>query len=149
MSSPVRWLSRRWRGRVGGGIVLAVIGYAVALWLDFDPQPLPFTVWAVVVLTMTYLVIDTVDAPAAHWQHPVPPRSDRVDEVTSDLRILSSHQQADHPSDALAQRLVALARGRDPDLASEIQDELARVGRIPPATIDHILTRIEESRDRS
>ena len=145
----MRWWSRRWRGRVGGGIVLAAIGYALALWLDFDPQPMPYAVWAVVVLAMTYLVIDTVDAPVAHWQHPVAPRSDRVDEVTSDLRILSGHQQADHPSDALAQRLVALARTRDPDLASEVQDELAGVRRIPPAAIDRILTRIEESRDRS
>ena len=72
-----------------------------------------------------------------------------MDEVTSDLRILSSHQQADHPSEALAQRLVALARDRDPDLASEVRDELAGLGRIPPAVIDRILTRIEESRDRS
>ncbi|KQV64849.1 hypothetical protein ASC64_14080 [Nocardioides sp. Root122] len=145
----MRGLSHRWRGRVGGGVVLAVLGYALALWLDFDPQPLPYAVWAVVVLTMTYLVIDTVDTPAAHWQHPVEPRPDRVDEVTSDLRILSSHQQADHPSDALAQRLVALARDRSPDLASEVQDELAGLSRIPPAAIDRILTRIEESRDRS
>ncbi|CUR60536.1 hypothetical protein NOCA1210158 [metagenome] len=143
-----RW-SPRWRGRVGGGIVLAAIGYALALWLDFDPQPMPYAVWAIVVLAMTYLVIDTVDAPAAHWHHPVAPRSDRVDEVTSDLRILSGHQQADHPSDALAQRLVALARTRDPDLAADVQDELAGVRRIPPAAIDRILTRIEESRDRS
>lgn len=145
----MRWLSHRWSGRAGGGIVLAAIGYALALWLDFDPQPLPYVVWAVVVLTMTYLVVDTLDAPVAHWQHPVPPRSDRVDEVTSDLRILSSHQQADHPSEALAQRLVALARDRDPDLAFEVRDELAGLGRIPPAAIDRILTRIEESRDRS
>lgn len=128
---------------------MAAIGYGLAVWLDFDPQPLPYAVWAVVVLAMTYLVIDTVEAPVAHWQHHFPPRSDRVDEVTSDLRVLSSHQQADHPSEALAQRLVALARGRDPDLASEIQHELAGVRRIRPAAIDRILTRIEESRDRS
>ncbi|MDR7251407.1 putative membrane protein YccC [Nocardioides sp. BE266] len=149
MSSTVRWLSRRWSGRVGGGVVLAALGYALTLWLDFDPQPFPYAVWAVVVLTMTYLVIDTVDAQAAYWEQPVAPRSDRVDEVTSDLRILASHQQADHPSDALAQRLVDLARSRDPVLASEVHDELAGLRRIPPATIDRILTRIEESRERS
>lgn len=142
-------LSRRAGGRVGWGVVLAVLGYALTLWLDFDPQPFPYVVWAVVVVTMTYLVLDTVDAPVAHWEHPVSSRSDRVDEVTSDLRILASHQQADHPSDALAQRLVALARSRDPDLASEVEDELAGPPRIPPATIDRILTRIEESRERS
>ncbi len=142
-------LGERWRGRLGGGVVLAGIGYAVAVWLDFEPQPLPYVVWAVVVLAMTYLVIDTVDAPAAQWQHGLPPATDRVDEVTSDLRVLSSHQSADHPSDALAQRLVELARGRDPDLAAELHRELAGVHRIAPADIDRILTRIEDVRDHS
>ena len=145
----MRGLSGRWGGRAAGAVALAVIGYGLAVWLDFDPQPFPYAVWAVIVLAMTYLVIDTVDAPVAHWQTPLPSRSDRVDEATSDLRVLSSHQQADHPSDALAERLVALARGRDPDLATEVQHELAGVRRITPADIDRILTRIEESRDRS
>ncbi len=146
-------LSVRWRSRLGGGIVLAGLGYAAATWLDFEPRPLPYVVWAVVVLAMTYLVTDTVDVPASEWQHGLPPRSDRVDEATSDLRVLSSHQQADHPSDALAQRLVSLARGRDPDLADqlqrELQRELAGARRMTPADIDRILTRIEDVRDRS
>lgn len=135
-------------GRLGAGVALAVIGYAIAIWLDFEPRPFPYVVWSVVVLAMTYLVLDTVDAPVAHWQYGPPRTSDRVDEVTSDLRVLSSHQHADHPSDALAHRLVALARERDPDLATEIQHDLAGVRRIKPADIDRILTRIEESRDR-
>jgi hypothetical protein len=138
----------RWRGRAGGGVVLAGIGYALATWLDFDPDPLPYAVWAVVLLAMTYLVIDTVDVPASQWQHGLSPATDRVDEATSDLRVLTSHQQADHPSDALAHRLVALARARDPELATEIQHELAGVDRIGPAEIDRILTRIEDVRDR-
>jgi len=58
----VRAQLARWRGRVGGGVVLAGVGYAIAVWLDFEPRPLPYVVWAVVVLAMTYLVIDTVDA---------------------------------------------------------------------------------------
>ena len=142
-------LSKRWGGRVGGGVALAGIGYAIAVWLDFEPQPLPYVLWAVVAITTTYLVIDTADAPTSHWQHAVSTRSDRVDEVTSDLRVLSSHQQADHPSDALAQRLVGLARGRGgPGLAAEIEHELTDRGQITPADVDRILTRIEESRDR-
>jgi hypothetical protein len=144
----VRDVLARWRGRVGGGVVLAGIGYAMAVWLDFDPQPLPYAVWAVVVLAMTYLVVDIVDVPVAHWQQGMPPRSDRVDEATSDLRVLSSHQQADHPSDALGHRLVELARGRDPDLAAQVQHEISGVHRLTPADIDRILTRIEEARDR-
>jgi len=144
----VRAVPARWRGRVGGGLVLAGIGYAIAVWLDFDPRPVPYVVWVVVVLAMAYLVVDTVNVPVAHWQQSLPPRSDRVDEATSDLRVLSSHQQADQPSEALAHRLVELARGRDPDLAAQVQGELAGMHRIGPADIDHILTRIEEARDR-
>ncbi len=129
---------------------MAAIGYALALWLDFEPRPVPYVLWAVVVITMTYLVLDTVDAPVSHWEHPVASRADRAAEVTSDLRVLSSHQHADHPSGALAERLVALARGRGgPGLAAEVQHDLAGRGRIAPADIDRILTRIEESRDHS
>jgi hypothetical protein len=135
-------------GRVAGGAVIAGVGYAVATWFDFEPQPIPYAVWAVIAIAMVFLVVDSVDAPVAYWQSPVQPRPDRAGEVTSDLRVLTSNQQADRPSDALAERLVALARGRDPALADDLQRELAGRGRIPPAEIDRILTRIEEVRDR-
>jgi hypothetical protein len=144
----VRQLLARWRGRIGSGVVLAGIGYLLATWFDFAPRPLPYAVWAAVVLALACLVMDTVDAPASQWQHGLPPRSDRVDEATSDLRVLASHQQADHPSDALAQRLVALALGRDAALAAELERELAAGHRIEPPDIDRILTRIEDVRDR-
>lgn len=142
-------LPTRWRGRLTGGIALAAIGYVVTLLLDMEPRPLPYAVWSVVVLTMAFLVIDTVDVPAAQWQQGPSPSTDRVDEATSDLRVLSSHQQTDDPSDALARRLVALARGRDPALGDAVERELAGARRIPPADIDRILTRIEDFRDRS
>ncbi|GAB3029415.1 hypothetical protein GCM10011376_14480 [Nocardioides flavus (ex Wang et al. 2016)] len=138
----------RWRGRAGGGALLAAAGYAIAVWFDFEPRLLPYAVWAVVLLALTYLVVDTVDVDPAHWQQAVRPRSDRVDEATSDLRVLTSHQQADEPSEALADRLVELADGRDPDLAAQVRRELSGVHRIAPADIDRILTRIEEARDR-
>ena len=141
-------VSRRWTGRVAGGVAIAGIGYGLATWFDFEPRPLPYVVWAVVVIALVHLALDSVDAPVAHWQSPVQPREDRAGEVTSDLRVLTSNQQADHPSDALVVRLVALARGRDPALAADVQRELAGTSRIPPADIDRILTRIEESRDR-
>lgn len=142
-----RWASA-WRGRVGGGLALAVIGYGLAVLLDFEPRPLPYAVWAVVVLTLVVLVVDTVDVPAAQWHTGSTGAGDRVDEVTSDLRVLTSHRQADRPSDALQRRLVELARGRDPDLAAAIQRETADVQRLSPADIDRILTRIEDVRDR-
>ena len=139
----------RWRGRLAGGVALAASGYVVTVLLDMDPRPLPYVVWSVVVLAMAFLVIDTVDVPAAQWQQGLPASPDRVDEATSDLRVLSSHQQADNPSDALTRRLVALARGRDADLADSLERELAGAHRLPPADIDRILTRIEDVRDRS
>jgi hypothetical protein len=139
----------RWRGRLAGGVALAGAGYVVTVLLDMDPRPLPYVVWSVVVLALAFLVIDTVDVPAAQWQQRLPAPPDRVDEATSDLRVLSSHQQADQPSDALARRLVALARGRDTDLADAVGRELAGTSRLSPADIDRILTRIEDLRDPS
>jgi hypothetical protein len=140
-------LGDRWRGRAAGGIALAGVGYAVAVWLDMEPRPLPYAVWAVVVLVTAYLVLDTVDVPSAEWQQ-APPPDDRVDEASSDLRVLSSHVQSDQPSDALARRLVALARARDPDLGDSLWLELADTRRLSPADIDRILTRIEDVRER-
>ena len=67
-----------------------------------------------------------------------------VDTAWSDLRLLTSHVQSDQPSDALAHRLVALARARDPDLAETVRRELAGTRRLSPADIDRILTRIED-----
>jgi hypothetical protein len=139
----------RWRGRLAGGVALAAGGYVVTLLLDMDPRPLPYVVWSVVVLALAFLVIDTVDVPAAQWQQGLPASPDRVDEATSDLRVLSSHQQAGQPSDALARRLVALARGRDTDLADAVERELAGTSRLSPADVDRILTRIEDIRDPS
>ena len=135
--------------RIAGGVALAAIGYGIAVLLDFEPQPLPYVVWAVVVLTLTWLVLDTVEVPVAQWRFALPTSSDRVDEATSDLRILSSHQQASQPSDAVRDRLVALARARDPALADDLLDQMEPHHRLSPAEIDRILTRIEEARDRS
>jgi hypothetical protein len=136
-------LSDRLTGRVAKGVGLAGAGFVAAVLLDMDPQPLPYVVWSVVVLTTAYLVIDTLDAPAAEWLQGPPP-TDRVDEASADLRVLSSHVQSDQPSDAVAHRLVALARARDPDLGEAVRRELADTRRLSPADIDRILTRIED-----
>jgi hypothetical protein len=133
----------RWRGRAASGVALAGAGFALAVWLDMEPQPLPYVVWSVVVLATAYLVVDTVDAPSAEWQQGPQP-TDRVDEASSDLRVLSSHVQSDRPSDAVARRLVALARARDPALGETVRRELADTRRLSPADIDRILTRIED-----
>ena len=52
--------------------------------------------------------------------------------------------QSDQPSDAVARRLVALARARDPALGETVRRELADTRRLSPADIDRILTRIED-----
>lgn len=144
MRAPVDW-----RTRLGGGVALGAVGFVAALLLDFDPQPLPYVVWTVVLVTLAWLVVDTVTTDRAYWHHGLPVAPDRVDEGTSDLRVLTSHQSADHPNEALAERLVALARARDPDLAAALREELDGVHRLRPDAIDRILTRIEATRDRT
>ncbi len=127
---------------------MGVVGYVAAVLLDFDPQPAAYGVMVVIVLSTAWLVLDTIDAPAARWLPSLPSTVDRVDEATSDLRLLSSHAQASAPSPAVRQRLASLARARDPGLADTLLDELDPVRRLSPAEIDRILTRIEEARDR-
>ena len=139
----------RWRSRLVGGLVIGVVAYVVSGWLDFAPRPVPLAVMTAVVCTLAWLLLDTVDLAPASWRTAMPPPGDRVDEATSDLRILSSHQQASEPSEAVRDRLVALARSRDPALADALHDEIEPHHRLSPAEIDRILTRIEEVRDRS
>ena len=145
----MKWVAGPWRNRLFLAALVSGMGYVYALLLDFGPQPVPYVVMASVVLTLVWVVFDTAEADPAHWTPSLPSASDRVDEATSDLRILSSHQQADTPSEAVRDRLVALARARDPGLADTLRRELDPVRRLSPADIDRILTRIEEVRDRS
>ncbi len=142
-------ITRQWRLRLLGAVVLGVIGFVAALALDFDPQPAAYVVMVAIVSTTAWLVLDTIDASAARWLPSLRPTGDRVDEATSDLRLLTSHQQASVPSEALRDRVVALARARDPALADDLRHELTPVRRMSPAEVDRILTRIEETRDRS
>ena len=142
-------ISRVWRGRLLVGATLSAVCYPLAVWLKLGPEPVPYVVMSSVVLMLVWLVFDTVESEPAQWTPAVPNVSDRVDEATSDLRILTSHQQASTPSEAVRDRLVGLAGTRDPDLAASIRHELTPVRRLTPAEIDRILTRIEDVRDRS
>ncbi|MBS2938983.1 hypothetical protein KDN32_14685 [Nocardioides sp. J2M5] len=147
MRSWTRGIDPRWRGRVLGATALAAIGYGVALLLDFEPHPLPYALWWTIATAMVWLVVDTASVPRTVWRNGMPRGADRVDQASSDLRVLSSHLQANEPTGALRDRLVGLARARDPDLADELRLELDTVRRLSPADIDRILTRIEEIRD--
>ena len=142
-------VSRTWRGRLVVGATIAALGYPLAVLLKLGPEPLPYAVMACIVLMLVWLVFDTVESEPAEWTPSLPNVNDRVDEVTSDLRILTSHQQASVPSEAVRDRLVTLARTRDPELAASIRHELTPPRRLSPAEIDRILTRIEEARDRT
>jgi hypothetical protein len=142
-------LSSSSRSRLSVGAFLGALGYVCAVLLRFDPQPVAYVVMVTVVLALTWLVLDTVDAPAAQWAPAMPPSHDRTDEATSDLRILTSHAQASTPTPAVRDRLVALARARDPDLAVTLHHEIDPVRRLSPADIDRILTRIEDVRDHT
>ena len=141
-------VTREWAGRLGAAALVGAIGFGATVLMDFDPQPVAYVVMVLLVFCVLWLVLDTVNTSPARWLPSLPASTDRVDESTSDLRVLTSHQQANHPSDVLRERLVALARGRDPGLADELDAELAPGRRIAPADIDRILTRIEETRDR-
>jgi hypothetical protein len=142
-------LSRPWRNRLFIAAFIGSVSYVLALLLRFGPRPVPFVVMMAIVLSLMWLALDISDADPAPWVPSLPVVSDRSDQATSDLRILSGHQQASVPTEALRDRLVALARGRDPDLAAQLRAELDPVRRLSPAEIDRILTRIEEARDRT
>lgn len=139
-------ISRPWRNRLFIGAFIGAVLYVFAVLLRFDPQPVPYAVALAVVLSLMWLVFDIVDEDPTEWEPARPAFSDRVHEATSDLRILSSHEQASVPSEALRVRLVALAQARSPALAEALRHELEPVRRMSPAEIDHILTRIEEAR---
>lgn len=140
--------ARQWRTRVVLGAVLGVVGYGLAELGRMGPEPLPYVVMVLVVLSLAWLVSDVVDVSPAEWTPALRAPGDRVHEASPDLRILAGHLQAGEPSEALRDRLVALARTRDPVLAEALRDELTPVRRLAPAEIDRILTRIEEARDR-
>lgn len=139
--------SRTWRNRLFLGVVISVVLYVFALLLEFGPQPVPFAVAMAVILSLMWLALDLADEEPVAWVPALPRGHDRVDEATTDLRILTSHQQSNVPSEAVRDRLVALARPRAPELAEILHHELAAVGRLSPSEIDQILTRIEEARD--
>lgn len=140
-------ITRTWRSRLALGAAVTVVLYVFAVLLELGPQPVPFVVSMGVVLSLVWLALDLSDEEPVAWVPALPRTQDRVDEATSDLRILTSHQQSSVPSEAVRDRLVALARPRDPELAETLHRELAAVRRLSPAEIDQILTRIEEARD--
>lgn len=142
-------IGREWAVRLGGAVVVGMVGFVVSVLLDFEPRPWAFAVMVVLTFSATWLLIDTVNTPPARWLPTLPPQGDRTGEASNDLRILSSHQAATEPDSALRDRLVTLARGRDPAVAEAVHAELTPVRRLTAVEIDRILTRIEGTRDHT
>ena len=147
----MRWGRLRvWRSRLLAGVLVGVGGFVLAVVLRFDPHPVAYVVMMTIVLTLLWLVVDTVDAPPAQWAAPAAAHAPTGS--TSPPPTCAScpaTRRPASPSSAVRDRLVSLARARDPDLAVALHRELDPVLRLSPTEIDRILTRIEESRDRT
>ena len=148
MTSP---LLRAWWARVVILALVVVVGQVVLTLLDFGPRPLGWALLATVVTALLWLLLDAAGSHAAGWDSSLPPfvRPD-PGEATAHSRALDSHLDSRDPGPALRDRLVALARSRDPDLADPVLRDLAQqpVRRLTPDDIDRYLTRIEALRER-
>ena len=95
---------------------------------------------------MVWLLLDANDARAADWGDGRPPqvRPDAGEDSRTPGSCTATSTPAS-PGPALRDRLVALARTRDPELRDPDLRDLAQlpVRRLSPAEIDRYLTRIE------
>ena len=144
-------MSRAWLGRLAGAAGLALVGYGVLVLMDFGPRPLAWALLTLLGCALAWLVIDTTDTERSVWYPTLPVPGDRVEETTTDHRILDNHAASSRTSPVLRDRLVALARSRDPALSDPELRALAaeQPRRLTPSEIDHYLTRIEALRDRT
>ena len=137
---------RAWgrRALLLGGIV--VVGQVALTALDFGPRLGWWALLMTCVAAMVWLLLDANDARAADWGDGRPPQV-RPDagEDSAYTRLVHGHLDAGEPGPALRDRLVALARTRDPELRDPDLRELAQlpVRLLSPAEIDRYLTRIE------
>ena len=144
-------MRNRWWPRLLLLAVLLVGGQVALTVMDFDPDPAGWGLLVVVATVVVWLAQDTLDAGQADWGDDAVDRAGPVtEEQTAHGRVLAGHLASRDPGPALRDRLVALARSRDPALTDP---DLRRLStepprRLSPAEIDHYLTRIEASRDR-
>jgi hypothetical protein len=143
-------MRNRWWPRLLLLAVLLVGGQVALTLMDFDPDPVGWGLLVVVATVVVWLAQDTLDAGEADWHDGRAERAaPATEEQTVHGRVVAGHLASRDPGPALRDRLVELARSRDPALTDP---ELLRLStepprRLSPAEIDHYLTRIEALRD--
>jgi len=140
---------RAWLGRLATAAALAAASYGVLVLMDFGPRPLGWALLSTLGCALAWLVVDTLDTERARWYPTLPAPLDRAEETSTDQRILDNHAMSGQPTAVLRDRLVALARARDPHLSDPELAALAAgpVRRLTPSDVDRYLTRIEALRD--
>lgn len=147
----MRVLGDRWWPRLALLLLVLVVAQVTTSLMDFEPRPVLLALLVTLAVAALWLLVDALDAGQARWrergERPGVPRP----EPAAYARLVADHLAADSPGPALRERLLALARARDPDLRD---DDLRRLRDAPPERltlreIDHYLTRIEDLRDHS
>ena len=143
-------MTSSWLRRLAWGAVVSAAGFSFTLVIGMGPRPLGWVLLTLLALSLAWLVLDTVDVERPQWRSGIPAPPPEAHEITHDRQLLDSHRDADTPSPALRDRLVALARARDEALSDPELAALATSSprRLTPTEIDHYLTRIEALRDR-
>jgi hypothetical protein len=139
----------RWRLRLVSLLLCLAVALVLLTLMDFEPRLLQTSLLVTVVFAVGWLVVDTLDAGRADWGAPAEalPGTVGTDRTLATYtRVIGDQLVAGTPGPALRDRLVALARDRDPTLADPVLRALAEAPphRMPPAEIDDVLRRIEQ-----
>lgn len=147
----MRHLVDRWWPRLALLLLSVVTAQVTFALLDFEPRPVLLALLVTLVFAVLWLLLDALDAGETRWrergERPGVPKA----ETSSYARLITDHLAADDPGPALRDRILALARARDPDLLDPDLRALrdAPRHRLTLTEIDHLLTRIEALRDHT
>lgn len=142
-------MSREWRGRIALTLLVVAGGWLVTWAMDFEPRPVLWVLLATLACAVVWLVVDATDTGPAEWSPPPLPTEDRHEPTTPERRVVDSHLTSSDPGPALVERLLALARARDPEMADADLRALAADPRrrLRSEEISRIIARIENLRE--